>query len=291
MHIGIDLGGTKIEGILIDPQGIEIARQRVPTPKDDYSEILNAISGLAETLQAKTDSRASIGIGTPGSIDPNGLLRNSNSICLNGRAFAADLAQQLGLPIRIENDANCFALSEASDGSAAKYKTVFGVILGTGVGGGLVFNKSLHKGHNHIAGEWGHNTLHRDGHKCWCGNSGCVEAYLSGPSLISHWRGNDPPADVPSLIILAKSGNPIAIRIINTFYENLGLALANIVNILDPDAIVLGGGLSNIDVIYDKIPSIISRYVFSSSFTTPILKNQHGDSSGVRGAAWLWNSN
>ncbi|MBT5031159.1 MAG: ROK family protein [Proteobacteria bacterium] len=288
MLIGIDLGGTKIEGILIDSQGTEIARQRRPTPKDDYSGTLSAITGLVDLLRTKSDSQTSVGIGAPGSIRLDGLLRNSNSTCLNGKPFAEDLAQQLGQSIRIENDANCFALSEASDGSAAEYETVFGVILGSGVGGGVVINKSLHQGRNHIAGEWGHNILHRDGSKCWCGHSGCVETYLSGPALISQWQGDNAPNDVPGLIALAKSGNQQAIRIMESFYENLGLALVNVVNILDPDAIVLGGGLSNIDTIYDRIPAIISKHVFSNDFTTPILKNQHGDSSGVRGAAWLW---
>ncbi|MBT5559497.1 MAG: ROK family protein [Proteobacteria bacterium] len=290
-RIGIDLGGTKVEAILINKNGTEIARERLPTPQGDYRGILNTIVQLVDAMHEKADSQPSIGIGTPGSIGFDGLLHNSNSTCLNGRPFATDISRLLKQEIRIENDANCFTLSESVDGAAAGYKTVFGVILGTGIGGGLVFNSSLHKGHHRIGGEWGHNILRQDGPQCWCGNFGCVETFISGPALISQWQGGSPPEGALGLYNLAILGNSQATQIIDTFLNNLAIALANVINILDPDVIVIGGGLSNILSIYEIVPGLISQRVFSTHFRTPILQNLHGDSSGVRGAAWLWGLN
>ncbi|MCP5365899.1 MAG: ROK family protein [Hyphomicrobiales bacterium] len=283
-RIGIDLGGTKIEGIVLDGDGHELARRRVPTPAGDYAATVAAVAGLVRGLEAGTSPGASVGVGIPGTLSPaSGRVKNANSTCLIGEALDRDLAQALGRPVRLANDANCFAVSEAVDGAAAGHGVVFGVILGTGVGGGIAIDGRALTGRNAIAGEWGHNPLpwpgddERPGPPCYCGRSGCIETFLSGPGLArdhgSVTRAQDIADDDPAL---------------DRYVERLARALAHVINILDPDAIVLGGGLSNLDRLYAEVPGLWQGWTFSDSVDTPLLRNRHGDSSGVRGAAWLW---
>ncbi|MEA1889516.1 MAG: ROK family protein [Pseudomonadota bacterium] len=295
-RIGIDLGGTKIEGVVLSEENRILVRKRIATPIEDngeraYLAIINTISTLINQLEAEVGTRCTTGIGTPGTQSSlTGLMKNSNTICLNGRPLLKDLEQHLARKIRMANDANCFALSEAIDGAGTNYTSVFGIIMGTGVGGGIVINKQVHSGGMGISGEWGHNPLLADGPACYCGRKGCVETLISGPGLTADYKRNGGIANTsPSEIIsLTEQGDAIAIKTIERFLAHFGRAVATVINILDPHAIVLGGGLSNLDILYDRGRKAIEPHIFSDSFTTPILKNHHGDSSGVLGAAYLW---
>jgi fructokinase len=292
-RIGIDLGGTKTEILVLDPYGQETLRRRVPTPRA-YADSLANIVTLVHAAEAELGATASIGIGIPGCISPTtGLVKNANSIALNGNPFDRDLQTLLHREIRVANDANCFALSEATDGAAAGCKIVFGVILGTGCGGGIVVNGALLEGRHRLSGEFGHTPLpwphpaEMPLRTCWCGQSGCLEAYLSGPALAQECDGPDAhdAADIPDR---AANGDPAAIAALNTHANRLARALAAITNILDPDAIVLGGGLSNLPNLAENLPNLMRPYIFTDTCTPNIRRNTHGDSSGVRGAAWLW---
>ena len=286
-RIGIDLGGTKIECIALDRTGQEAMRQRIATPKG-YRATLDSISALVGEAEQKWGGRASVGIGIPGVISPvTGLVKNANSTWLIGKSFDRDLAEALGRTVRLANDADCFALSEAKDGAAAGAPVVFGVILGTGVGGGIVINGQLGTGPNAIAGEWGHNPLpwpedgERPGSACYCGRSGCIETFLSGPAL-----ARDDGRGLTAEQIAATADSASLIR-----YEmRLARALAHVINILDPYVIVLGGGLSKIDRLYRSVPKLWGKWVFSDSVATKLVPPKYGDSSGVRGAAWLWDA-
>lgn len=294
-YIGIDLGGTKTEGIVMNPQGDALSRLRVDTPADGppsrrYEAIIASIVALVRDLEATAGSPCSVGIGTPGSIsDRTGLLKNANTTCLNGRDIKKDIEIALSRPVRIENDANCFTLSEAVDGAAARHSMVFGVIMGTGVGGGLVLDGRLLPGRHHIAGEWGHNTLEADGPPCYCGRRGCVEVFLSGPGLLRDWPDEPTrPSSVQALLDRYRARDETAGQVMGRFFQRFGKALAMVVNIVDPDAIVLGGGLSNMEELYSRGIEALRGHVFNDVLTTPVLLNRHGDSSGVRGAARLW---
>ncbi len=292
MRIGIDLGGTKTEGVVMDASGSILLRERRPTPRESgYQAIIDDICALVRDLETDVGTSCRVGVGTPGSISARtGLLKNSNTVCLNDRPIKEDLERRLGRTIRIENDANCFTLSEAMDGAARDYEVVFGVIMGTGVGGGIVCRKRLHAGPQHIAGEWGHNTLIAGGRNCYCGRRGCVEAYLSGPGLVHDWRAevDDSTISAEEIMRRADAGEPASERVVQRFLDRFGQALAQVINILDPDAIVLGGGLSNVHRLYTEGRERVARYVFNDELRTPILRHVHGDSSGVRGAAQLW---
>ncbi|HEX3836352.1 MAG TPA: ROK family protein [Steroidobacteraceae bacterium] len=295
MRIGLDLGGTKIEVIALDDHGATVFRERCATPANDYSGILEAIAALIGRAEHSGRAVEHVGVATPGSISPaTGLLRNSNTVVLNGMPFRQDLASRLRKVVRIENDANCLALSEAQDGVAADARVVFAVILGTGVGGGLVIDNRLITGRNYVAGEWGHNPLpwRRETDppqmRCYCGKSGCIETYLSGIGLTRLYESFANSSSTPPQIARsAASGDPTAMRAMDAYADGLARALASVINVVDPDAIVLGGGLSNIDGLYENVSPRLSRYVFSDAVTTPVLRALHGDSSGVRGAAWL----
>jgi len=292
MHIGIDLGGTKTEGVVLNNQGIEQVRLRLATPAaEGYQSILNTIIRLIDQLEAEVATNCTVGIGTPGAISTvTGMMKNCNTTCLNNQPLLDDLQQRLQRPLRIANDANCFALSEAVDGSGAGHKVVFGVIMGTGVGGGVIFDSKLHPGHQHIAGEWGHNILEQAGPHCYCGHRGCVETLISGPGLAADYHPHDGQQRLTAkeIVTLAAQGDAQAEAAMQRFLDRFGRALAMVINILDPDAIVLGGGLSNIERLYIEGRERIADYVFNDEFSTPVLKNTHGDSSGVRGAAQLW---
>ena len=298
LRIGIDLGGTKTEVIALDADGRERMRRRVPTPRDDYDAILQAVATLvvdAEKECGVAPGEASVGIGTPGSLSRvTGLLRGSNSVCLNGMPVKRDLEARLGRTIALANDANCFALSEATDGAGRGSGIVFGVILGTGVGGGIVVNGRVLEGRNAIGGEWGHNPLpwpnddERPGAACFCGQHGCVETWLSGPGLVRDHRAHGGEALAAEAIVARAAGGDSACDATLVRYENrLARALAHVVNIVDPDVIVLGGGLSNVERWYKSVPRLWTRWVFSDRVDTDLVRNVHGDSSGVRGAAWL----
>lgn len=290
-RIGIDLGGTKIEAALLDPLGAIAIRRRVATPAD-YPAILRAAAGLVGAIEAEAGVAASVGVGIPGAISPaTGLVKNANTQALIGQRLDRDLAALLARPVRVENDANCFALSEAADGAGAGFGTVFGVILGTGCGGGIVREGRLWPGRNHIAGEWGHIPLpwplpeagEYPEPACWCGRRGCLELYLSGPGL-----SRDGGAQAPTLVRRAARGDEGAAAALARHTDRLARGLAVVANLLDPDVIVLGGGLSNMDHLYRDLPARMGRYVFSDVSVTEVRRNLHGDSSGVRGAAWLW---
>jgi fructokinase len=296
LRIGIDLGGTKIEAIALDAAGAVRLRQRVPTPAGDYDAILDAVAGLVAETERSLGEESTIGIATPGALSMRtGLIKNSNSTALNGKPLDRDLESRLGRPVRLENDANCFALSEAVDGAAADARVVFGVILGTGVGGGLVVGRSLIGGRNRIAGEWGHNPLpwpredESPGAPCYCGRTGCIETFLSGAGLAREYhRQGGGEARAEDIAAAAARGDIAASAALDLYEDRLARSLAAIINILDPDAIVLGGGLSNIARLYTRVPPLLERYAFSDAIDTPIRRAKHGDSSGVRGAAWLW---
>jgi fructokinase len=284
--IGVDLGGTKIESILLDENLIVLERKRISTPQNDYQEIINTISSLVLDI-SKNVSDFSVGVCTPGTISKQtGLIKNSNTQCLIGRSFKEDLEKNLEKKITMENDANCFEMAESIMGLAKKFNLVFGVIMGTGVGGGIVIDGKLHRGRTNIGGEWGHHTLHRNGNTCYCGKTGCTETYISGPSLEKRWTiltGNS--LSLPE--ILSNLDSKIGQKWKDEFLENFGYGLANVIDILDPDVIVLGGGLSNIDFLYTEGKESVYSKVFSDLVETPILKNQLGDSAGVYGAALL----
>lgn len=282
--IGIDLGGTKTEGILLDSKMNIIKRKRVPTPSNEYNSILEQIKNLILEFEI---SDTSVGVCAPGAISKKtGLIKNSNTQSLIGKPFKEDLEKKIGHPIILENDANCFAMAEAKLGSGRGFGIVFGIILGTGVGGGIVVNGLLHKGPTNIAGEWGHHRLYPEGNKCYCGKRGCVETYISGPALSRRWLEISGKHARPEQII--KKLNTDEGRIWKKeFLENFGVSLANVIDILDPDAIVLGGGLSNIPFLYDEGKYSVYENVFSDIVETPILKNTLGDSAGVIGAALL----
>jgi fructokinase len=296
LRIGIDLGGTKIEGIVLDTDGTMLRRERVPTPAGDYREILNTIHSLVALLESGTGRQCTVGIGMPGSFSrATGRVKNSNSVCLNGQALQQDLEALLKRPLRFANDADCFALSEATDGAAAGAAVVFGVIAGTGTGGGITVDGKLIAGPNGIAGEWGHNPLPwpRDdelpGPDCYCGLKGCIETWLSGPGLARDFRAHQDVAIAAIEISRrAQAGDSAARLALARYAERMARALASIINVLDPDVIVLGGGLSNIDYLYAAVPACWQPYVFSDRVDTRLVRAEHGDSSGVRGAACLW---
>jgi len=296
MRIGIDLGGTKIEGVALDDEGNELGRERVATPRGEYDGTIATIAQVVAALEQRFGGPASVGIGIPGAISPaTGLVKNANSTWLNGRAFDRDLERGLKRPIRLANDANCFALSEATDGAAAGSGVVFGVILGTGVGGGIVINSRIVEGAHRIAGEWGHNPLpapyddERPGPACYCGRRGCIETFLSGPGWADDTaRRTGRRADAMSLADAAVKGDALAREALTRYVDRLARSLATVINVIDPDAIVLGGGLSNISALYEEVPARWGAYVFSDVITTRLVRAAHGDSSGVRGAAWLW---
>lgn len=290
-RIGIDLGGTKTEGIVLDPDGNQIFRERRPTPQTEgYDAVINNIVQLVLDLEQKTGQSCSVGIGTPGALSSvNNNLKNSNTVCLNGQPVKQDIEKKLQRTIKLQNDANCFALSEAIDGAGKDYNVVFGVIMGTGVGGGIIFNKQVHEGIQHIAGEWGHNILEANGPECYCGRNGCVETLISGPGLERDYlnHGGQKNKSVQAITDLAEQGDEIAQQAMTRFYDRFGRAMATVINILDPDVIILGGGLSNIDQLYIEGRERIATHVFNDELKTKLLPNAHGDSSGVRGAAWL----
>lgn len=303
-RLGIDFGGTKIEILALDRSGKEVLRERIPNP-GVYDKAIEAIRDLVLKAEDQigcvpahritgTQLTSTLGIGIPGSLSPEtGLVRNSNATWLNNNAFKRDVDESLGRPVRVENDANCFALSEAADGAGAGYSVVLGVIIGTGMGGGIVANARVLSGHHHIAGEWGHIPLpwakpeDMPMRKCFCGNEGCQERYLCGPALAAEWKGegNRSPNGIEEA---ARNGDEAAIRALDLYMDRFARACAQAVNFLDPDVIVLGGGVSNLPSIYERVPKLLPRYVITSPCTTPIVQNRHGDSSGVRGAAWLW---
>jgi fructokinase len=295
VRVGIDLGGSKTEAVLISADGSAMERLRRPTPvADGYEAILQNVVDLVRELESQTAERLRVGIGTPGSLSARtGLLKNSNTVCLNGQPVKADLERLLGREIRIANDANCFALSEAIDGAGADHGVVFGIIMGTGVGGGIAIDGRVHEGRHQVAGEWGHNVLEADGPPCYCGKHGCVETFLSGPGLARDYQEHGGTAGLNAQNIIARSraGDIAAIAAVERFLDRFGRALSLVVNILDPDAIVLGGGLSNFDRLYTEGRERLARSVFNDEFTTPVLRNIHGDSAGVLGAAWLWPPN
>jgi fructokinase len=296
MRIGVDLGGTKIEAIALDQRGAVVLRERVPTPRDDYEGTLAAIAGLVRSLESRSGGGATVGVGMPGAISPaTGLVKNANSTWLNGRRLDRDLEARLGRPLRFANDANCFALSEAVDGAAAGRHVVFGAILGTGTGGGLTVGGRVLTGANAIAGEWGHNPLpwpqpgEWPGPECYCGRTGCIETFLSGPGLArDHAAATGLRLPAEEVARRAEAGAPAAVAALERYEDRLARALATVVNVVDPDAIVLGGGLSNVGRLYRGLPDRLARWAFSDRLATPVLPNRHGDSSGVRGAAWLW---
>ncbi|HVD78736.1 MAG TPA: ROK family protein [Vicinamibacteria bacterium] len=295
-RIGIDLGGTKIEAAVLGDDGSVRARRRVATPRDDYPATLRSIAALVEDLEAEMGSAAVVGVGMPGTISPaTGLVKNANSVWLNGHPLAEDLRRVLPRPLRFANDANCFALSEAVDGAAAGAGAVFGVIVGTGTGGGVVVHGRIWTGPNAIAGEFGHNPLpwpnvdEGPGPLCYCGQTGCIETYLSGPGLSrDHERATGQSLDAAGIAARAASGDMAAEATLRRYEDRMARALASVVNILDPDVVVLGGGLSNLSRLYAAVPRLWTRYVFSDRVDTRLVSPRHGDSSGVRGAAWLW---
>jgi len=298
MRIGIDLGGTKIEGLVLDGDGAERARLRVATPNSAYEDTVQAIADLVAELESRVGARCSVGIGHPGAISPaTGLIKNANSTRLNGQPLRADLERRLEREVRMQNDANCLAVSEASDGAAAGCGIVFGVILGTGVGGGVVIDGRPLTGAQAIAGEWGHNPLphprddERPGARCYCGRAGCIETWLSGPRLQAEFeRRTSRALRATDIAEAALDGDEQAAEQMEIYCDRLARALSGVINILDPHAIVLGGGLSRMSLLYDRVPELWKRYVFSEPdlIVTRLLPPRFGDSSGVRGAAWLW---
>jgi fructokinase len=296
MRIGIDLGGTKIEGVVLDDAGTVVGRQRIDTPRGEYAAILRAIATVIGKLETVTGEHCSIGIGTPGALSPaTGLMRNSNSTELNGMPVKTDLETLLQREIRIANDANCFALSEAVDGAGAGAETVFGVIIGTGVGAGIVVRGQILVGANAVAGEWGHNPLpwprpdELPGAGCYCSRQGCIETFLSGPAFARDYHLLSGKAAAAADIIGFAAHDSAAETALRRYEERMARALAHVINILDPDVIVLGGGMSNIARLYTNVPALWGEYVFSDVVNTRLMPPKFGDASGVRGAAWLWN--
>ena len=296
MRIGIDLGGTKIEGIAIGDDGRELRRVRIPAPRGSYDATVAAVAGIVHAIERDTNHRGSVGVGIPGAVSPaTGLVKNANSTWIIGHPLAEDLSRALERPVRLANDANCFALSEATDGAGAGAAVVFGVILGTGTGGGLVVHGRLVVGANEIAGEWGHNPMpaprddERPGPVCYCGRSGCVETFLSGPGMSRDYESaGGPRTDAVEIVARAGRGDATALACLTRYEDRLARGLGSLINVIDPDVIVLGGGLSNIERLYTSVPTLWGAYVFSDHVTTRLARAVHGDSSGVRGAAWLW---
>jgi len=298
MRIGIDLGGTKIEGVVLDDAGEVRFQRRVMTPRDDYDGTITAIAGLVAAAESAVGCLCTVGMGIPGAETPaTGLIKNANSTWLNGRPFRADLSQALGRDVRLANDANCLAVSEATDGAGAGAAVVFAVILGTGTGGGLVVHGQLVVGANAIGGEWGHNPLpqptdeERPGPACYCGRFGCIETFLSGPGLAADYARRTPREDRPTseqVVERALGGEPAAMTALDVWEDRLARSVATVINVVDPDVIVIGGGLSRIERIYTNVPARWGRYIFSDRVVTRLVRAAHGDASGVRGAAWLW---
>lgn len=304
MRIGIDLGGTKIEALAIDDEGRELCRSRRPTPKDAYNDILEAIAVLVQEVESKLGQRGSVGMGIPGTISPaTGLVKNANTRALIGHPLDRDLGERLGRPVRVANDANCFALSEAADGAAAPStaeggqhaRVVFGVIIGTGTGGGIVVDGRILEGPDGISGEWGHMPLpwpqpdELPLPPCWCGLHGCTELFLSGTGLAAdHFKITGQKLTAAQVAEASRAGDASALATLERDEHRLARGLATIINVLNPDVIVLGGGVSNIERIYESVPRLWKTYVFSDVVSTRLVKAKHGDSSGVRGAAWLW---
>lgn len=296
MRIGIDLGGTKIEGIALDFEGNVLQRRRVDTPRDDYDAIVNAIVALVQGLEAELGEEGSVGVGIPGAISPaTDLIKNANTTSLIGQPLHLHLNEALGRNVRLANDADCFTVSEANDGAAAGAHSVFGVIIGTGCGGGIVINGQLVSGPNAIAGEWGHNPLpwpgeiELPGPACYCGRHGCIETWLSGTGLQNDFiRHGGPTLKAQRIVQAAESGDVLAEQTLQRYEGRMARALASIINVLDPEVIVLGGGMSNVKRLYDNVPRLWGEYVFSDTVATKLVPPKHGDSSGVRGAAWLW---
>ena len=300
MRVGVDLGGTKIEAVALGAEGREVGRLRVPTPVGSYPDTLAAIASLVTSLDQKSGERGTVGIGIPGTISPaTGLIKNANSVCLIGHALDRDLERALGRPVRLANDADCFALSEASDGAGKGAHSVFGAILGTGVGGGLVYAGRPISGPNAIAGEWGHNPLpwpriwphadERPGATCYCGRPGCIETFLSGPGLArDHATATGQAASPEAIVAAAAAGERAAQQSMERYADRLARALATVINIFDPEVIVLGGGMSKVAWLYDEVPRRWGEWIFSDRVDTKLRPPVHGDASGVRGAAWLW---
>lgn len=300
LRVGVDLGGTKIEALALAPDGREIARLRVPTPAGSYPDTLAAIAGLVAQLDREAGQRGTVGVGIPGIISPaTGLIKNANSVCLIGHPLDRDLEALVERPVRFANDADCFALSEASDGAGAGAHSVFGAILGTGVGSGLVYAGQLVRGTNAIAGEWGHNPLpwprvwphgdERPGPTCYCGRPGCIETFLSGPGLArDHAAATGQAISPEAIVAAADAGDTEAQASLHRYADRLARALATVINIFDPEVIVLGGGMSKVAWLYDEVPRRWGKWVFSDRVDTKLRPPVHGDSSGVRGAAWLW---
>ena len=296
IRIGIDLGGTKIEAIALDFAGETLARRRIATPAHDYDEIIRAVAALARDVELETNRRGSVGVGAPGSVSKaTGLAKGSNTRVLNGRPLTADLSAALARPVRLENDANCFALSEAVDGAGQGARVVFGVILGTGVGGGVVIDQRVMQGRNHIGGEWGHTPLpwmtpdEYPGARCFCGHDGCIETFLSGPGLSRDYaRRSGETLRGEEIVARAETGEAAALAALDAYRDRLARALALVIDILDPDVIALGGGMSNVAPIYEGLMERVAAHAFTDALDTRIVKNVHGDSGGVRGAAWLW---
>ncbi len=296
MRIGIDLGGTKIEVLAIDHQGVELARHRIDTPRDDYEATIRAIVGLVHRMEEETGRTGTVGAGIPGSISRvTGLVKNSNSTWLNGRPLHKDLTATLGREVRVANDANCLAVSEATDGAAAGGHVVYGVILGTGCGGGVAIDGRVHDGPNGVAGEWGHNPLpwqkpeENPGPACYCGKRGCMEMWVSGTGIaLDYKEATGRTRTTREIVSDFEAGDRTAAAAVERFEDRLARGLANVINILDPDVIVIGGGVSSVKHIYQVLPELLPQYVFGGAAPTPIYAAMYGDSSGVRGAAWLW---
>jgi fructokinase len=296
MRIGVDLGGTKIEALALGAEGQVLGRRRIPTPRHDYPATLDAIVGLVGALERDLGGRATVGVGMPGAISPaTGLVKNANSVWLNGKPLVEDLTQRLGRSLRFANDANCFTLSEAVDGAARGSRVVFGVIVGTGTGGGIAVEGRILTGPNAIAGEWGHNPLpwpqegEWPGPSCYCGKTACVETFLSGPGMArDHQEATGEALDAAKIAARAEAGDPGSRATLERYEDRMARALAVLINILDPDAVVLGGGMSKLGRLYENVPRRWQRHGFSDRLDTPLLAPLHGDSSGVRGAAWLW---
>jgi fructokinase len=296
IRIGIDVGGTKIEALAIDNDGVELARYRVDTPREDYPGTIAAMIGLVRRLEEETGRTGTVGAGIPGSISRiTGLVKNANSTWLNGRPLDRDVAAALGREVRVANDANCFAVSEATDGAAAGADVVFGVILGTGCGGGVAISGRVHDGPNGVSGEWGHNPLpwprpeEYPGPACYCGKRGCLEMWISGTGIALDYRtATGRPRTTPEIVAEFEAGEADAVAAMERFEDRLARGLAHVINILDPDAIVIGGGVSKVKHIYQGLPERLQKYVFGGEVSTPVVPARYGDSSGVRGAAWLW---
>ena len=296
IRIGVDLGGTKIEALCLDAAGRELARRRIPTPRGDYQSIVGAIKGLVLGIESELRCSALVGVGIPGTIDRRtGRVKNANLLCLNGTEFDRDLSLALQREVRCANDANCLAVSEATDGAAEGKGVVFAAILGTGCGGGVALHGRVHEGPNGVAGEWGHNPLpwqteeEYPGPPCYCGKRGCLEVWISGTGFAQDYeRATGRPLDSPAIIAASEAGEAAAIAAVERYEDRLGRGLAHIVNVLDPDVIVIGGGMSRVPRIVQSAPRKMSPHVFGKNGATPIFAAKHGDSSGVRGAAWLW---